>query len=387
MNTKISTEGNVKVLVPIIDQNVPISISSASVFYNHHMELNRDISIATFAAYSTILSEKRKIATDSITYIDALAASGIRGIRVSEEIGLSVTLNDWNEYAYDLMIRNVELNNLSSSIQVKHTNANVLLHKERYNIVDIDPFGSVTTFLHAACNSVVDLLAVTATDTAPLCGAHLNSGIRKYSAIPLNLEYHSEMGLRILLGLIARDLARHEKSMSPLFCHVTRHYIRVYVQVVKSSKKADKTLKEMGYIAHCNRCSHRSLFYGLAVSIPKKCEFCSNDLIIAGPLWLGLLHDTDFCTQILQNLNSMNLGTKEKAVKIVELCKNELHNPTFYDQHLLTKQLGMSAISMEEFIEALKYTGYLASRTHFSGTSFKTNANILQILDVLNKFR
>ena len=69
-----------------------------------------------------------------------------------------------------------------------------------FNIVDLDPFGSPAPYLDAATRSVVHLLEVTATDTAPLCGAHFNSGMRKYAAVPLNNEFHSEMGVRILLG-------------------------------------------------------------------------------------------------------------------------------------------------------------------------------------------
>lgn len=386
MNNRIVTEGNVKVLVPVINEDKQISISSASVFYNKNMELNRDISVATFNAYSKRLYYKKKNESN-ITYIDALAASGIRGIRIAKEVGLSVTLNDWNKDAYSLILKNVKLNDLQSSIIIKCINANVLLYKNHYNIVDLDPFGSPTSFLHAACNSVTDLLAITATDTAPLCGAHLNSGIRKYSAVPINVEYHSEMGLRILLGTIARDLARHEKSMNPLFCHVTRHYIRVYVQVDKNAKKANKSLKQMGYISHCKKCLDRIIYSGLVGSISQKCKFCNSDIIIAGPLWIGPLHDINFCEEILTNINSLNLNTKEEAVKIVKLCKEELPIPTFYDQHLLTKKLGISATSMNQFIDELKKSGYSASRTHFDGTSFKTDANISQILNILSQIK
>jgi len=39
-------------------------------------------------------------------------------------------------------------------------------------------------FADAAFANCRDLVCVTATDTAPLCGAHFNSGVRSYSAIP-----------------------------------------------------------------------------------------------------------------------------------------------------------------------------------------------------------
>ncbi len=93
----------------------------------------------------------------------------------------------------------------------------MLLHEQKFHIVDIDPFGTPSPFLDAASASVWNMLSVTATDTAPLCGAHMKAGIRKYAAVPLNTEYHSEMGgLRVLLGACARELAKHEKGMLPL---------------------------------------------------------------------------------------------------------------------------------------------------------------------------
>ncbi|WP_370575449.1 tRNA (guanine(10)-N(2))-dimethyltransferase [Methanomethylovorans sp.] len=387
MKTRTILEGCTRALVPMVPDDQPLSISSASVFYNKEMELNRDLSVASIAAYSEIIASRKHLDLLDITYVDALSASGIRGLRIAKEIGLNVTLNDWSEEAYTLIRENTELNELTGKVRICLGNANVLLHKERYNIVDIDPFGSPTTYLDAASSSAINMLAVTATDTAPLCGAHLNSGIRKYGAVPLNIEYHSEMGLRILLGRIAIDLARHEKAMQPMFCHATRHYVRAYLEVKKSANSTDKCLKNMGFIAHCTKCTSRSVHYGLAVHIPEKCEICGNYTNIAGPLWLGPLHDKDFCDSILIQLSKRELGKKEHAAKIVELCKNELDIPTFYDQHLLSKQMRISAIPMEELLKELVSNGFKASRTHFSGTSFKTNAGLEGILDTLRRFR
>ncbi|MBC7085878.1 MAG: tRNA (guanine(10)-N(2))-dimethyltransferase, partial [Methanomethylovorans sp.] len=376
MKTRTIIEGATCVLVPLILEDQPVSISSASVFYNPEMELNRDLSVAAIAAFSEIMASRKNLNISDITYVDAFSASGIRGLRIAKEVGLTVTLNDWSKEAYELMKINTKLNSLKDKVNICLENANLLLHKNKYHIVDIDPFGSPTIYLDAASTSAISMLAVTATDTAPLCGAHLNSGIRKYGAVPLNVEYHSEMGLRILLGRIARDLARHEKSMYPLFSHATRHYLRVYLEVQKGVNKSDNCLKNLGFISHCKKCFSRSVHYGLAVHIPEKCKICGHNNNVAGPLWLGNLHDKDFCDSVLMQLSDRELGKKEQAMKIVRLCKNELDVPTFYDQHVLSKKLGISAIPMENLLKELETNGFKASRTHFSGTSFKTNAEI-----------
>ncbi|HJH31082.1 MAG TPA: tRNA (guanine(26)-N(2))-dimethyltransferase [Methanosarcinaceae archaeon] len=388
MNTRTIIEGTTKVLVPIPPEGVSFPPSAAPVFYNPEMELNRDINVAATAAFVNRLvlilrSQRDDIVTTDVTYVDALSASGIRGIRIANELGISAVLNDWNEDSYNLIIKNIELNELPETTTASHKNANVLLHEKRFNIVDLDPFGTPAPFLDSAARSAVHLLEVTATDTAPLCGAHLNSGIRKYAAVPLNNEYHSEMGVRILLGKIARELAKHEKAMIPLLSHATRHYVRTYVQVKKGAKHADKTLKNMGFMSNCPDCGFRKPVFGLAVHIDKECPVCGTTTGIAGPLWLGQLHEVKFCDEVLLELEKRSLNTQKKAMGIITLCRDELKIPMFYDQHVICKRLGISASTIGSLISALKEHGYEASRTHFDGISFKTNAGITDIEKIM----
>ena len=379
MDTTEITEGTTTVAVPVPPEGVNFPPSQTPVFYNPHMELNRDISVAATSAFAKRLAALRQISLPDITYVDTMAASGIRGLRIAREVGVSTTLNDWSQDAYDLIGRNIKRNDLSGSATASCKNANVLLHEEYFNIVDLDPFGTPAPYLDAAARSAVHLLEVTATDTAPLCGAHLNSGIRKYAAVPLNNEYHSEMGVRILLGKVARELAKHDKAMIPLLSHATRHYVRAYLQIKRGAKHADKTLKKMGFISHCPICGHREIIFGIAVPISDRCSLCENSTFIAGPLWLGQLHEIEFCEEVLKEIEKRSLNTAEKAKKIVTACSHELDIPTFYDQHLICKDLGLSASTMDEFIGKIENKGFEVSRTHFSGTSFKTNANISQI--------
>ncbi len=384
MQTVRISEGETSLFVPVLPEGLPPS--QAPVFYNPHMELNRDISIAAIAVFSRHLAEERDMELSDINYIDTMSASGIRGLRISNEVGISSVLNDWNKDACGLIKRNIELEGLEDLAKVSCRNANALLHEEYFHIVDLDPFGTPAPFLDSASSSAVFMLAITATDTAPLCGAHLRSGMRKYAAIPLNNEYHSEMGLRILLGKAAREVAKHEKGMQPLLSHATRHYVRTYLKLKKGATAANKSIDQLGFVIHCPDCGHRHVIPGLAVSLPDHCGLCGSSVQIAGPLWLGPLHDGDFCEEVLQELDKRPLGSRERAKKILTFCKEELEVPFFYDQHVICKKMGLSAPAMDVFIDKLSESGFKVSRTHFSGTSFKTDANIMQIKDVLHSF-
>ncbi len=366
MLTRIIKEGATSVEVPVQDESSKFPPSSALVFYNPAMKMNRDVTIAVISCIS-----KAK----DYTYLDALAASGIRGIRVAKEAGLNTTLSDWEEASFELINRNIALNKLTNCTAIKR-NANVVMLDNKFDIIDLDPFGSPAPFLDAACFSVKKLLCITATDTAPLCGAHKKAGIRRYGAVPLRTEYHAEMGVRVLLGAAARTLAKYDKAIMPLLSYASEHYFRIFAEVKKSKKEADDCLKEMGFISHCFNCFSRNWKHGLAVSMEEKCTECGHETSLAGPLWLGRLHDREFCSGILEEVKKR--GFKE-AEKLIALCRDELEMPTHYDYHMLCRSLGITAMPTDELVLALREKGYQASRTHFSGISFKTDAGVEEI--------
>jgi len=64
------------------------------------MELCRDIDLASIAAFATLYP------SPSLTYIDALAGTGVRGVRIANEVGLRVTINDRSTPACELIKRN-----------------------------------------------------------------------------------------------------------------------------------------------------------------------------------------------------------------------------------------------------------------------------------------
>jgi tRNA(guanine-26,N2-N2) methyltransferase len=317
----------------------------------------------------------------TITYLDALSASGIRGLRVANEAHLEVTLNDYNNTAYQLIKKN--LKRLQLNACAKHADANALMSQERFGVVDLDPFGSPAPFVDAACRSTSKMLCVTATDTAPLSGAHFNAGVRRYSALPLNTEYHAETGIRILIGKIVREFVKYDKSAVPVLAHATAHYYRVYLRIERGARLADACLRSLGFVFHCPKCGHRYVAPGLAPKERRECTLCAAELVIAGPLWLGPLYDQPFCEAVLKNLENGVFGTKQRASKTIELCLNELDVVTFFDYHKLLKELKCPPVPIETLIRGLRNIGYQASRTHFSGTSVKTDANVATLKGVL----
>lgn len=331
------------------------------------MELSRDINVAAISAFP-----------DLYTYVDALAATGVQGIRVAKEVGLGVTINDKSKLAYEDILENVHLNDVEC--KVRNEDAKVLLASDSYDVVDIDPFGSPAPFLDVAAGSAKKLLVVTATDTAPLCGAH-SSGIRKYAAVPLKTEYYKETGIRILLGAIVRNLARYDKATKPLLAYTSEHFIRAYVSVERSASKANDSMRALGFIAHCFNCGHRYSKSGLTAPVNGNCSNCGGSMKIAGPMYLDKIHEASFCDSVLGRVKS------KRGSKIVRLCLNELNVniPFHFDHHWICKKMGIAPCSIDKVFTKLRENGFLVSSTHYSGTSFKTNASMMEIMDVLRK--
>ena len=339
------------------------------VFFNPVQELNRDLTVATLRAY-------REREDRAETYLDAMAASGVRGARAAAD-GWDATLADVDPDAVELCRRNLERNDLDA--EVVHRDANALMHESVYDVVDIDPFGTPIPFVDAAFANTRDLVCVTATDTAPLCGAHFHSGVRKYSAIPRNTDFHTEMGVRILLSALARTAARYDAGVTPILTHATNHYVRTYLELDHSATDANAAVDELGHVYHCEDCLYREHDFGLIADPLDTCPECGGErLLTAGPLWLGPAHDADFVTAVREELDD-EMGTVTRAERLLDALEGELHEPTHYDQHRLCKEWTRSASTMDEFLGQLRDAGFEASRAHYGGTTFKTPATVTEI--------
>ena len=341
--------------------------TGGGVFFNPTQELNRDVTVAVLRAY-------RDREPRAASYLDAMAASGIRGVRAAAE-GYDVTCADVDRDAVALAAENLAANGLEGD--TAHRDVNALLYDEGpFDIVDLDPYGTPIPFADAAFANGRNLVCVTATDTAPLCGAHLNSGIRKYGAVPRNTDYHPEMGLRTLISALVRTAARYDKAAHPIVSHVSRHYARTYLELESGAQAADDCIDQLGYVDGCEDCLWRAPTRGLIADPVDACPVCGGERVLtAGPIWLGPVADAAFARAVRDRVTD-DMGEAKRARKLLGTVARELDTPTHYDQHRLYKQWGEPAIGMEAFVDRLRAAGHEASRAHYRGTAVKTTASI-----------
>ncbi|MCK9580979.1 MAG: tRNA (guanine(10)-N(2))-dimethyltransferase [Methanoregula sp.] len=362
-------EGKTSILIPVQDNTTQFPPGSAPIFFNRRMELNRDLTIILLS----ILQPS--------DYLDAMGATGIRGLRVAGECGIPVTIADRDHGAISLITRNRDHTGIP--IAVVERDVNALLSEQSFDAVDLDPFGTPAMFIDAAVKGTRRFLFVTATDTAPLCGAHLKAGIRRYGAIPMNTEYHSEVGLRILLGFVVRETVKYDRGIEPLFCYAREHFVRLHLRILRGAQAADDTLKHIGFIYQCKKCPYREEEPGLQAH-DRTCPHCGVPLQPIGPLWLGSIHNDTIITQLRELAETQDLGTKKDMVKLLDSCREELPTSSFYDYHELAKLKVCSPPNIAVVLDRIRNEGYTATRTHFSGYGIKTEAPLFVILDAIS---
>jgi tRNA (guanine26-N2/guanine27-N2)-dimethyltransferase len=292
--------------------------------------------------------------------------------------------------AFNVISKNIELNKLNNAT-ASNQNLNALLTKNWFNYIDIDPFGSPVKFLDAGCRMLRNngLLAVTATDTAPLFGRNPSTCLRRYDAWSGRIGFSHELGLRILLGYCVRTAARYNLGLKPIVVHAMDYYYRLYLYGIRTRGAADEALANIGYILPKNKSNEYKILRRkeLIVGIDSESRFNmrtekGSKSKLLGPLWLGPLFDREFVTKL--SIGSHKLGTEHLISKMLPLWLEEASAPVgFYDANLLASELKYPTPPLPLILKTLSAAGFLATRTHFKANAFKTDAPFTDIVQVI----
>ena len=360
MNGVQIQEGPTKLIVPEDHSAGGPGKINGSVFFNEQMAFNRDVSVMFLRALDR-----------EMTVADAMTATGSRAVRIANEVPKTdVTANDISAFAIPYIEANIRINNLTNC-RPSNRNLHSLLNENVFDYIDIDPFGSPMPFIHSAIQGTKrhGYLAITATDTAPLAGAHAAKCIRRYQVQPLRGVMCHEAGLRILIGTMARELAKFDKGLRPMLSFSADHYFRTYIQVMDGAGNADKALDSLVYIAFDPKTLERSY------SKEK------DETHRYGPFWGGKLFDQD----LLSRMSTDDLCVKNKCDKMLSLWRNEIDDiPLMYDMSEIASHLKVTTPRYSAFMERMNQYGR-TTPTHMSPTGFKTELCLKEILDVFTE--
>ena len=315
------------------------------VFYNPVMKSNRDISVLLL----------NSINKNNLSIADPLAGSGIRSIRFLLELNKNkiktISINDYSKSSIKSIKENLRLNKIkiSKKIIIKNEDANLFLLKSTgFDYIDVDPFGTPNPYLDSAIKRLArdGILAVTATDTAPLCGTYPTACLRKYWAMPLRNELMHEIGLRILIRKIQLIGAQYEKALMPIFSYYKEHYFRVFLRCEKGKKGVDDIIKQHGMFEN------------------------------AGPLWKGKLWDSKLT-------DSMTKKAEDRFLSIINE-ESKIDAIGFYDIHKICKRNKIKQLPKKGLlIEEIRKAGYKAAETHFNPWGVRSDISLEKLIRIL----
>jgi len=390
--TETVKEGMISIRVPklktFVKEPWKCAPSKAPVFYNPKMELNRDLAVLALQTHQRMV--KRKLSA-----CEPLTGCGVRGIRLAREVeGVhKVVINDISPEATKLAKFNVKSNRMGKRVEVLNEDANLLLSKyaaprKRFDYVDVDPFGSPSPYMDSAVRALRNggLLALTATDMAPLCGVHPKACVRKYGGKPLRTEYCHELALRLLIGCLAMTAAKHDVGIRVVFSYSAYNHVRTYAILSYGAKEADKNVRAMGYILHCFECFHRETTKGIVSLLKRDCPECGSRLHGAGPLWLGEMWNERFCVQMQRETKKRNLHCREEILRLLSMVAHEAEAPiTYYVVDKLCDKWDLPIPPMPRIVADLRKNGFQAVPTHFSTKAVRTDAPASVMREIVTK--
>ncbi|KAJ3909324.1 tRNA methyltransferase [Lentinula edodes] len=365
-----------------------------------------------------------------ITILEALSATGLLSIRYAKEIPLVkyVLANDLSSNAVAAMRRNVGLNGLGRSKELEETGsakqANTHLGKLRVNegnpcalmyshrtdrvdVVDLDPYGTAAPFIEAAVQAVKDegLLCITCTDLSILAtNNYPEKCFSNYGGLPLKAGYSHEAALRLVIHAASTSVSRYGQYIEPLLSLSIEFYVRLFIRVNSSPYQVKKALT-------CFVCTSCQSFYeqplGRVVekqgsrenvntiyktqpgpTVGGKCAECESGLHIAGPMWSGSIHDTDFVSKVLQHTESHKdlHGTANRMHGMFTVAKEELHTKFYFTATKIAGFFHCQTPSLEETTSALLHASHQVSPSHASSGSLKTTGTCEDLLDVFRSW-
>jgi tRNA (guanine26-N2/guanine27-N2)-dimethyltransferase len=294
--------------------------------------------------------------TPSFSILDALSATGLRALRYASEIPSTtcVVANDLSPSAIQSMKVNIEYNGLGKLIKPNTGDARIYMYSTleksstqsngqyagKFDVIDLDPYGTAAPFLDSAVQAVKDggLLCVTCTDAGVWASnGYPEKSFALYGGIPTKGTHSHEGGLRLILHGLATAAAKYGLAIEPLLSLSIDFYARVFVRVHRSPAEVKFASGNAMVVYNCDSgCGAWStqpltqtkprldkkgnLFYhhGFAQGPVANmiCEHCGMKTHIGGPMWAGPLHNPHFIKRILDTLPEVDRGVYQTVDRI-----------------------------------------------------------------------
>ncbi|PWA71278.1 N2,N2-dimethylguanosine tRNA methyltransferase [Artemisia annua] len=369
---------------------------TGDTFFRSESATGRDLAV--------LAATLHKQSTGSLRVLDAMCGCGIRSLRYLAEAKADFVLaNDANEECNGVIVSNLSsvCKESEGRWNVSHAIANRVfaekyVEREFFDFVDIDSFGSDSSFFRLAFDTVKlgGLLYVTSTDGFSSGGHRPNHSLAAYGAYIRPMPYANEIGLRMLIGGAIREASVLGYCVEPLFSYYSYHgpVFRVLLRLNRGKSPHGMHYRFIGY---CESCGHSQ-----AISWDKLGQMscpCGSDvpdsLVVSGPLWTGPLHSANYLTEMLCLAGEwgwLGDGTKNDLDKLLHrmIDESDPNLPFGYIQlDEIASRAKVNSPPLVKIMSAIHQEGYFVSRSHISNNAIKTNCPMSECVRIAKELQ
>jgi tRNA (guanine26-N2/guanine27-N2)-dimethyltransferase len=327
-------------------------------FFNPASRPSRDLGVLL----AIILAQARPLRV-----LDLMAGCGLRSLRYGLEAGArALVVNDADSARLSFLRQNLSVLEgtcvlRTSALRAHRLLAHSLLQGERFDLVDVDAFGSpyalVPSVLEAVALDGVVYLATS--DGRGPTGHDRRAALRHLGASVRCHPASWELALRLQLGVIARAAWSQGRGVEPLFSFSDGRTFRTAVCLRRHPRPDEE--RRLGLLAICHRCGDQQVQPLLRLKCWEKCLCQTPGLAISGPLWIGPLQDIptlDAMAAAAQR--SPSTLAPEGARLLGRLSGDRGSLPRCWPSTFIARQLGISQPPLQGLVRRLSEEGYQA---------------------------
>ncbi|KAK9913843.1 hypothetical protein M0R45_037649 [Rubus argutus] len=376
-----------------------LKFDTGETFFRHESATGRDLGVLAASLY--------KKSKGKLRVLDALCGCGIRSLRYLVEADADFVLaNDGNVDNRNVITENLSQVERSSGedprwavtlLDANRIMTECYLKRDFYDLIDIDSFGSDSSFLRSAINALrMDgLLYVTSTDGFSSGGRRPQQTLAAYGAYVRPMPYSNELGLRMLIGGVVRVASVMGYRVTPLFSYYSYHgpVFRVMLRVIRG-KLPDS--RHYGFISYCRDCGN-SLEFSWdelgRISCPCNDSKVSMSLVVSGPLWTGPLHDAAYTADMLNLAEEWGWAGSDTRTDLDKLlnimvAESDPRLPFgFINLDEVASRAKVNSPALKAVVSTLQKEGYAVSRSHIESNALKTNCPMSECIRVAQELQ
>ncbi len=302
--------------------------------------------------------------------LDVMAGCGVRSLRYAlEGHGRCLWANDADPMRQPYLRRNLAI--LEDHCLLRRTTwtahrllADCLLRGERFDLVDLDAFGSPHALVPMALETVSfdGLLYFASTDGRGPTGHDRTAALRRFGASARVHPASWEQALRLQIGLMARVAWSQGRGLEPVLSFSDGRAFRTAIRLLRHPR-ADEEMS-LGLIAVCHGCGDQQVqsLHHLKRWLPCACGPSGpSDLAVSGPLWIGPLQHLPTLRAMAMESDARPASVSRASGALLTRLRKDRGWPARSWPHAhVARRLGTAPPSLQRLMDRLRQEGFLA---------------------------